>query len=157
MNQTAEDELTAMLNSFPQTKQNYPLLLATFEQRLEGISDKAIINAAKRFMDGDVPGQSTAFAPSVADFKQEARRLHTLYIDLNKPRQVSYAPLYSRTPLMDRIEKLKRDNADRQVLFEDVDNDRWKKLSGQQLVPEGASWVAALGTVYGPRAKGVRP
>lgn len=41
--------------------------------------------------------------------------------------------------------------ADRPVLFEDVNFDKWKQLSLHKQVPVGAFWVACLGTVYGPK------
>lgn len=40
---------------------------------------------------------------------------------------------------------------DHPVLFTDVNNDKWRLLSKAKEVPPGSVWVAALGTVYGPK------
>lgn len=48
------------------------------EAVLEGISSEAICEAAKRYAGGLVEGQNTRFAPSVAEFAQEVRRIASI-------------------------------------------------------------------------------
>ena len=43
---------------------------------------------------------------------------------------------------------------DRPILFTDVNNDKWRQLSLQKLVPPGSVRVACLGKVYGPKESG---
>lgn len=50
-------------------------------------------------------------------------------------------------------QKLLADNANRPVLHENISFDRFKKLSADRAIPAGASWVAALGIIYGPKEK----
>lgn len=45
----------------------------TYDQALTGVPDQAISDAAVRFIKGDVPEQSRTFAPSIAEFVQQAR------------------------------------------------------------------------------------
>jgi len=78
MNQAAFAEIAAMLNSFPQGAQDYQALLKTYSKQLEGVSDAAIIETAERFTGGLVEGQNRTFAPSIAEFATEARRMHEL-------------------------------------------------------------------------------
>lgn len=154
MNQQAENEITAMLNSFPQTSQNYVLLLATLEQRLVGVSDQAIIEAAQRFMDGEVTDQSKKFAPSLPEFIEEVKRRQEYHELLARPRIPP--PVYRPGPLAPfevARQKALAANSHRPVLFEDISNEQWRKLSRERQIPEGSVWVAALGLVYGPESK----
>jgi hypothetical protein len=48
--------------------------MGTYEAVLQDVTSQAIIEAAQRFTAGDVPEQSRTFAPSVAEFVQQARR-----------------------------------------------------------------------------------
>jgi hypothetical protein len=74
MDQKAFLAVTAMINAFPQAAASNPdLTMATFEAALRGVTSQAVIEAAQRFTCGDVPGQSKTFAPSIAEFVQQAR------------------------------------------------------------------------------------
>ncbi|WP_395449918.1 hypothetical protein ACHMW7_08970 [Aminobacter sp. UC22_36] len=64
-----------MLNSFPQTSGNPDLTMQTYEAVLSGVPSPAVVEAAQRFTTGEVLGQNKVFAPSVAEFVQEARRI----------------------------------------------------------------------------------
>lgn len=117
----------------------------------QGLSSLAVIEAAQRFVMGDVPDQSKTFAPSVAEFVQEARQRQE-YIDLKaKPRLP--APRYfpgKLAPFQVRQQKRLSENSHLPVIFENVNSDQWRKLSAAKEVPTGAIWVASLGIVYGP-------
>lgn len=52
--------------------------MGTYEAVLRDVSGQAVIEAAQRFTAGLVPDQSKTFAPSIAEFATEARRLHEL-------------------------------------------------------------------------------
>lgn len=39
------------------------------------------------------------------------------------------------------------------ILFENVNNDKWRQLSAAKQVPVGGFWCAALGIVFGPELK----
>lgn len=52
--------------------------MATYEAALKDVASQAVIEAAQRFICGDVKDQSRTFAPSVAEFVQEARRIAEL-------------------------------------------------------------------------------
>lgn len=75
MDQRAYLALTAMLNSFPQTANNPDLTMQTYEAVLAGTTPQAVIEAAQRFTTGAVESQNRTFAPSVAEFVHEARRI----------------------------------------------------------------------------------
>lgn len=64
-----------MLNSFPQTSGNPDLTMQTYEAVLAGVTPQAVVEAAQRFTTGAVAGQNQSFAPSVAAFVQEVRRI----------------------------------------------------------------------------------
>lgn len=78
MDQKAFLALTAMLNSFPQGSGNPDLTIRTFEAVLGDVSSQAIIDAAQKYTGGSVADQNTRFAPTVAEFATEARRIHGL-------------------------------------------------------------------------------
>ena len=151
MDQRAEDAITGMLNCFPQTSQDYQLLLATLEKLLLGADDSAIVAAAERFASGTVPDQSKKFAPSGPEFLDEVRRQHDYIALRNRPRIAP--PTYQRGPLAPfQIAQQKKfaENSNRAVLFEDVNLETRKRLSMEKAIPPGSKWVAALGIVYGP-------
>lgn len=127
--------------------------METYRAVLDGVSFRSIIETASRFTSGDVKNQNRTFAPSIAEFVQEARRIETMYSAIDRPREYKAIPVFTRNPLTVRLERLRSDNAHREILFEDINFDKWRRLSAERMVPVGASWVAALGTVYGPDSK----
>jgi hypothetical protein len=142
-----------MLNAFPQGNANPDLTMATFEASLGSASSAAVIEAAQRFTAGDIPGQSRTFAPSVAEFTQEARKVEEAIQLRNRPRLPP--PSYRRGPLAPfevGKQKALAANAHLPVLFEDVSYDQFRRLSSEGQIPAGGKWVAALATVYGPPA-----
>ncbi len=78
MNQQSFQAITAMLNAFPQSTADKRALLLTFDRALSDVSDQAISEAVDRFICGDVKDQSRTFAPSIAEFVQETRRIDEL-------------------------------------------------------------------------------
>lgn len=79
MNQQAYQEVGKMLNAFPQqATANIKGLLLTYDEDTIGIEDQAIVEAAIRFRRGLVEGQNKTFAPSIAEFITEARRIADL-------------------------------------------------------------------------------
>lgn len=52
--------------------------MTTYEAVLSKVSSQAIVEAAMRYASGEVSGQSRTFAPSVADFVQESKRIDEL-------------------------------------------------------------------------------
>lgn len=76
MDQKSFLALTAMVNAFPQGQSTDPeVLLRTYRAVLRDISPAAITETAGRFASGRVADQSKTFAPSVAEFATEARRV----------------------------------------------------------------------------------
>lgn len=152
MGPKAEEAIAAMLNCFPQTSQNYELLLASLDKLCAGLSDRAIIEAAERYAGGKVHNQSMTYAPSAPLIVQEATRRQN-FIELSeRPRLTSQRPTRAdpRPPFMVRQQQAWSKHAHRPVLFEEVGHDRWRQLSASRQIPAGAVWVAALGIVFGP-------
>lgn len=154
MNQQAEDAITGMLNCFPQTSQNYELLLESLGRLCAGATDQAIISAAERFASGDVKDQSKKFAPSAPEFVEEVRRRQE-YIDLQARPRIP-APVYRPGPLAPFEivrQKALAKHSHRPVLFEGINLDVFRKMSRDKQIPLGSVWVASLGIVYGPEPK----
>lgn len=86
MNQAAHQALTAMWNSFALTGQDYRLLAATYDTDLANQTNEAIIEAAHRFRNGKVPGQSDKFAPSQPEFATEVERQEQFIALRQRPR-----------------------------------------------------------------------
>lgn len=125
--------------------------MSTYEAALRGVSSRAVLEAAQRFTLGEVEGQSRTFAPSVAEFVQEARKRQE-YLDLrNRPRLP--APVYRRgklAPFEVLAEKARAANAHLPILHADVSYDTFLALHRAGKLPVGAKWVAALSTIFGP-------
>jgi hypothetical protein len=155
MDQKAFLALTAMLNGFPQGAGNPDLTMGTYEAVLRDVSGQAVVEAAQRFVTGDVEGQSKTFAPSVPEFVAEARKRQE-YLDLKARPRLPAPTAYHGTgssPFERNRAKALAANAHLPVLFTDVGYDRWCQLSRTKQVPVGAKWVACLGTVYGPEPR----
>lgn len=88
MNQNSYMAVTAMLNAFPQSAGDIKALMLTYEKALTGVSDQAIIEAAERYIKGDVPEQSLTFAPSIAEFVKQAKFVDGVIPMRNRPRLV---------------------------------------------------------------------
>ena len=80
------EAVTRMLNAFPPTTDDFNLLLDTYEQQLAAVSTEAVERSVRRFLAGEVDGQSKKFAPTIPEFMEEARDSQR-YVDLlNQPR-----------------------------------------------------------------------
>jgi hypothetical protein len=85
MDQRTYLEVAAMLNSFPQGSADPDVLIATFEKATAHVDNRAIAEAARRFTCGEVKTANPTFAPSVAEFVQECRRVPIERPSLPKP------------------------------------------------------------------------
>lgn len=127
--------------------------MKTYSAVLRDTSSQAIIEAAQRFVTGEVQDQSRTFAPSIAEFCVEVRSRQEFIDVRNRPRLAP--PVYRKGPLAPfeiKRQKALNEYADRAVLLEDINFDQWRRLSAEKAVPAGAIWVAALGIVYGPKS-----
>jgi hypothetical protein len=161
MNKHAKQAITGMLNCFPQTNQDYQVLLLTLEKLLAGLSDEAVIRAAEKFAAGDVRDQSKTFAPSGPEFIAEVKFCQEI-VDLkarlalpapqpppsNRPSRKNAGPVLS--PFEIAKQQSLNENANRAILHENVCFDQWCKMSRRREIPVGAKWVARLGIVFGP-------
>lgn len=153
MDNAALMEITRMLNAFPVGNSDTDLTMETYELATQDFSSTAVIEAAQRFVLGQVKDQSLAYAPTVAEFMQEVRQRQE-YIDLKaKPRLP--APRYFPGPLAPfqvRQEKRRAQYADRPVIEANVPLDRFVALSRAKQLPTDAIWVATMG-ILGPAPK----
>lgn len=150
MDQRAYLAISAMLNGFPQGSSDPDVLLRTYEAVLDGVEPTIIADTAKRFTSGEVEGQSATFAPSVAQFNQEARRLADIrsYRDrraLPSPNQRGGTP-----PFIVAREKAKTKFDGWTVFKKDIGYDEFRNLSKSRAIPVGGVWCAALATVFLP-------
>lgn len=152
MDQKAYLAVAAMLNAFPQGNGNPDLMMGTYEAVLRDVTSQAVIEAAQRFTAGDVAGQNRTFAPSVAEFTQEARRVAEIKAAIARPR-IAFVPKQSElAPFLVSQEKARAKYAGWTVFKDDVGYDQFRAMSRAREIPVGATWVAALGTVYVPPA-----
>lgn len=131
--------------------------MRTYEAVLRGVSSRAVVEAAARFVSGLVASQSVTFAPSVAEFAQEARRLDEWYArqEASAARTALPAVRYisdGRAPFDVEQQRLKREHEHRPVIQQHATFEQFQALSKAGQLPPGASWVAALATIYGPCA-----
>lgn len=149
MEQKAYLAVVGMLNSFPQGTGNPDLTMGTYEAVLSTMSSQAVIEAAQRFVMGDVEGQSKTFAPSIAEFVTEARKRQE-YIDLkNKPRIPVYRH-HTGAPFYIRQEKVRTKYQDCAILAENIGLAEYQARIRE--FPPGHALVCAVATVFGPPA-----
>lgn len=143
-----------LLNAFPQARDTDPKgLLYAFNIALEGVSTEAIIEAARRFIAGKVDGQSMDYAPTAAQFADEARKRQELTEMRRTPRleRPVSRPLGGMTQFQMRQQKALNENAYRPVIKEEATLEEFKAMNRSGQLPVGASWVACLATIYGPK------
>lgn len=120
-------------------------------QHCAHLSDQAIIEAADRFVAGEVVDQSKKFAPSVAEFVEEAKRREEYLQIRQRPRLE--APKYTpgpKRPFEIAIEQARQRFRGRPIIAEDVSHGEFLRLSKTRQLPVGAVWCAALATIFGP-------
>lgn len=141
-----------LLNAFPASAGDVDVLVRSFEAATADVPPAAVCEAAKRYMEGRVDGQNTRFAPSVAEFAMEARRLAELRQAISRPRLPSSTYLRSGpAPFQVKAERLRTKYADWTVIRKGVSFDEWRTLCASKQIPAGAMWIAALdGSVMVP-------
>lgn len=149
MDDIAELEVARMLNAFPMGNSNPDLTMDTYELATQGLSPQAVIEAAQRFIMGDVQGQSKTFAPSIAEFVAEARQRQE-YIDIKAKPRIPVYRHHTGSPFYVRQEKTRTKYSECEILAENVGLDEYRRRVKE--FPEGHAWIGALATVYGPPA-----
>lgn len=126
---------------------------ATYKLVLQGLSSQAVIEAAQRFVMGDVQGQSKTFAPSIAEFVAEARQRQE-YIDIKALPRLPPPSFYHHTgsPFYVRQEKIRTKYRECAILAENIGLDEYRKRCMANEFAEGHAWIAAVATVFGPPA-----
>lgn len=146
-------EVSLLLNAFPQARDTDPKgLLYAFGIALEGLSTEAIIDASRRYIAGKVDGQSKDYAPTAAQFADEARRRQEVIEMRRTPRleRPVSRPSVGVTQFQIRRQKALNENANRPVIKTDATHEEFKAMSAAGKLPAGASWIAILSTIYGP-------
>jgi len=115
------------------------------------ISDRAIQEACSRFMAGEVGARDTTFAPSIAEFIIEAKRIQEA-LPLRDVKRIAapIEPYRSTGPAPFQIAKQRAIDRflGRNILHKDVSFDEFKHMSKAGELPVGATWSAALGNIY---------
>lgn len=154
MDQQTWAAVATMYNAWSPGTEDHELRLRSIADSVRGMLPEAVREAASRFRAGMVEGQNARFAPSEAEFVQEARRLHE--IRSYRPRLASPVsrPNYGTlAPFQMHQQKALAENADRPVIKEDATYDEFKAMSKAGSLPAGSSWVACLAIIYGPKPK----
>ena len=152
MNQSSFTAITALLNAFPQSGHAKALLL-TYEQALTGVGDAAVEETCRRFIAGDVQGQSKTFAPSVAEFVTEARKRQEIIDTLARPRLSAPTYIRGQAPFEILRQKALTKFQDCPILHENISHAEFMALSKTGKIPVGAVWSAATCHVYGGNAE----
>lgn len=135
-----------MLNSFPQRQGDPELLLRTFVEAMRGFGDQIVVDTAKRFVLGEVAGQSLTFAPSVAEFTNAARELVKVRVANGTP--MIRQDEIPREPINARIDRVKRSYEGRACLASGIDHMTFAKMVQQKELPPDCEFVGLLGAAY---------
>ena len=152
MSNAAMLEIARMQNSFAQTHADPDLTKQTYKLVLQGLSSQAVIEAAQRFVMGDVEGQSKTFAPSIAEFVAEARKRQDIIDTLARPRLAArgYVQSGHLRPFEILRQKALTKFQDCPIIKENVSHTEFMAMSKAREVPVGGGWSAATTHVYGP-------
>lgn len=142
-----------MMNAFRSSNEDTEVRLKTIDALVNGYQTDAIVAAARRFTAGDVPGQHKRNAPAVPEFVSEVRNQQEL-IDLRSRPRMPTPQRTGPSPFEINKEKALRKMAGRPVLRTNVSHEEYMNLSRAGSLPSGATWIACLATIYGPKAQG---
>lgn len=157
MNQAAAKAIGRLFDAFPQSSGNPDLTLDTFDRILEGVPDEIIIDTVKRFLAGAVADQSLRFAPSIAEFSREARRIADMRSFAARPRlDPPKFPSTGKLPFEIAAEKARYkfrdwdvfDSKEHGVSNGSASLEKFRSLWKAGHLPIGSTWSAALGTIF---------
>jgi hypothetical protein len=155
MSQQTLVAIAAMLNAFPQSSGDVDVLVRTFDDAVRDIPDRAVSETARRYCRGEVAGQSTRFAPTVAEFTQEARKQAKFIENMARPRlPAPERPRHDTPPFMIQKERLRMKYAGWDMVAEGLTLDQFKAQIVTKQFPPDATWIGALnGSVFVPPRK----
>lgn len=116
----------------------------------------ALDEAVAAFTEGTVerPSRRIGVLPTVEELATEARKGVEREAVKQESRDRFKGTAIHRVPFLDRMDRLRRDNQHRPVLFTGVNHlDTALALSRSGKLPVGAEWIPALGTIYAPGPK----
>lgn len=116
---------------------------------MDGVTDQAVIDAAKRFAGGDVEGQSMTFAPSGPQFIQEARKRQEMQESISRP-HLEQRTVFVSHDIKARMEAVRAKHAGRRKLMDCTSLDQFRRLSAERSIPEGATYVWQLDAIFAP-------
>lgn len=152
MSQQTLIAIATMLNAFPQAAGDIDVLVRSFDAATEKMPSRAVCEAAELYMRGEVKGQNLRYAPTVAEFATEVRRIAELHQFLARPRLP--APEYRNSgpaPFQIKAEQLRQKYAAWSVLRDGVSLEEFKAMVLAKKVPTNATWIGALnGSVLVP-------
>jgi len=149
MDQKAYLSIATLMNAFPQGTQNVDLTMKTFETICADFPSQVVIDVAQRFSAGMVEGQSKRFAPSVAEFVSEVRRVNDMRIAISKKKSLS-APgqRFGPCPWEINVGKARTRFAGWTCLATGLSHLEW--LGNRREFPVGSEYIATLNAVMMP-------
>jgi hypothetical protein len=148
-----------MLSAFPQTQGDHKALFRIYVADTAHIAPQHVIDTAARFRQGRVPKQSKQFAPTPAQFIEEAEEAEKLErlrnrIPIAPPKAVHLGGYFQRL-------QAKRDEyAGFPVLFYGLSHDQYRKMYARKAISNPHFWVAHTGDVHSglhPSLQGRKP
>jgi hypothetical protein len=136
-----------MLSSFPQTAGDPDVLLRVYIEDTAHIPDNIVALTAVRFRQGRIPKQSKQYAPTPAQFIEEAEQEHRLETLRNRPR-VEPPAIVRRGDFFKRIDAKRALYSNFPVLFENIGHDDYQKMMARKSLPNPHFWVAHTGVIY---------
>lgn len=141
-----------MLLAFPQTAGEPDALLRIYFEDTKHIEPHIVAETATRFRQGRVPKQSKQFAPTPAQFIEEAEDAENL--ERLRSRKPLPPPVsVQRGSYFQRLEAKKAQYASFEILYEGIDHKTYQKMLAGRKLPNPHFWVAHTGIVY----KGLHP
>jgi len=141
-----------MLLAFPQTTGEPDALLRIYFGDTKHIDQKIVAETATRFRQGRVPKQSKQFAPTPAQFIEEAEEAEKLE-RLRNRKPLPPPQFIQRGSYFKRLEAKKALYSAFEILFEDIGHKDYQKLLAGNKLPHPHFYVAHTGIIY----KGLHP
>jgi hypothetical protein len=143
----AMEAITAMLSAFPQTQGDHKALFRIYVADTAHIAPEHVVATAARFRQGRVPKQSKQFAPTPAQFIEEAEEAEKLERLRNR---IPIAPpkAVQRGGYFQRLQAKRDEYRAFSIIQEGVGHDLYQKLLQRKALPNPHFWVAHTGVIY---------
>lgn len=143
--------LTKLFAALPPRKGNPAELTDSYKLALQGCTSAGLAQTVLQYIQGDVDGMATSFAPTPPELSRAVRSIDRQLEAVNRPPALEYTPLPFLTVEMRRDAERQRMAAEGRKLICSADSHgAAQEMAKRGKVPPGSVYSGLLGEFYSP-------